>query len=168
MNMLLPIGFMIGAPVFGWLSERVFRDRVNVLTFLLAIHAAVWLCLTIPRPGLGIGGMSFLFLVMGLAAGGFATALWSLVRDTTPLDQLGLTTGLLNPSPFVGVAVFQVWTGAVLDHVGRVGGSYPPEAFQRAFLVCFLSQVICLVLCLVFRKNLRGQADGLRVHTSSL
>ena len=76
------------------------------------------------------------------------------MRDTTPTRILGLTTGLLNPSPFVGVAVFQVWTGSILDRTARVDGIYPVDAYQDSFLLCFLTVTACLVLALFFQKKL--------------
>ena len=75
---------------------------------------------------LGTGGMIPLLLVMEGAVGGLGTILWALVREITPVQIPGLTTGLLNPSPFLSSATFQVWTGAILGNVGRMDGTNPP------------------------------------------
>ena len=64
----------------------------------------------------------------------------------------------MNPAPFFGIAVFQVLTGAVLDHVGRIGGVYPPEAFQAAFWLCTLSAVACLLLSFIITTQRTSNA----------
>ena len=44
---------------------------------------------------------------------------------------MGLTAGLLNPAPFLGVAVFQVLTGAILDRAGRTGETLPDTGLSE-------------------------------------
>jgi MFS family permease len=69
------------------------------------------------------------------------------------LEILGLTSGMLNPAPFFGVAVYQVLTGAILDRAGRVGDLYPLSGFRNAFLACLAGIVICLMLSFCLRKS---------------
>jgi sugar phosphate permease len=156
LNMLLPVGFMLGAPLFGRLTDRIFKNRIHLLITILLIQTVIWVMLTFGGRILGPAGMIPLLFVMGTLAGGFATALWALLRDVTPSRIMGITTGLLNPAPFLGVAVLQVVTGAILDRVGRVGQTYPPDAFQKAFLLCVGVMVGCLLLCTWLRKYLYG------------
>jgi sugar phosphate permease len=157
-NMLIPIGFIIGAPVFGRLTDRVFTNRVNVLFTILAVQTLIWACLTYGETLLGLGGIIALLLVMGALGGGFATAIWALVRKSTPDRIVGATMGFLNPAPFLGVAVMQYWTGTILDRTGRIEGMYPAEAFRDANHVCLLVVGACLILCGFFRKRLnRGR-----------
>lgn len=62
--------------------------------------------------------------------------------------------GWLNPSPFLGIAFFQMLTGAILDRIGRINGVYPANAFQMAFWVCMLTAAVCLALTLIFKNQL--------------
>lgn len=64
---------------------------------------------------------------------------------------MGLTSGLLNPAPFFGVAVFQVITSAILDTGGEQ--AYSISDFKNAFCVCLLVSVICLGLSFCIRKT---------------
>jgi hypothetical protein len=114
----------------------------------------MWFTLALGNAHLGPGPVILLLLVMGGTAGGFASTLWAIVRETTNPRILGVTSGLLNPAPFFGVAVLQVATGAVLDRIGRVDGVYPPAAYKDAFLLCALIMAFCLVLVCCFRKTL--------------
>jgi MFS family permease len=105
---------------------------------------------------LGLGGMIAAFTIMGAVCGGMGTSLWATVLQTTPESMVGLTTGLLNPFPLLGMAVMQGLTGAVLDRTGKIGEIYPPEAYRDAFALCLLASALCLVLCIASRKRLIG------------
>jgi MFS family permease len=98
--------------------------------------------------------MAGLLVFLGAVTGGFCNLLWALVYDTTPPAILGVTTGLLNPFPLLGVAAFQVLTGAVMDRVAREGEVYSTAAYQRAFLVCLAATVFCLLLALAMKGKL--------------
>jgi sugar phosphate permease len=152
LNMLIPVGVIIGAPLFGWLPDRFSLDKGNTLIAILSVYTLTWVGIIFFFSQLGAGGFSFVLLVMGISAGGFISVLWGIVRETTPLDILGLTSGLLNPAPFFGVAVFQVLTGAILDRAGRVGDLYPLSGFKNAFLTCLFGIVICLLLSFYLRN----------------
>jgi sugar phosphate permease len=154
LNMLLPVGFILGATLSGWLSDRIFGDKVRLLISLLAIQTGSWAVLTFGDHALGTAGMIPLLLLMGGASGGLGTTLWAVVRDTTPAPIMGLTTGLLNPAPFVGVAILQIWTGAILDRFGLVDGIYPSKAYNDVFLVFLLITFGCLILFTCCRKHL--------------
>lgn len=157
LNMLIPVGFIVGAPLSGWLSDRIFRTRVDMLLCLLVLATGAWAILSLTCPVLRTGGMIALLLIIGGIAGGFATNLWTLVREITPIHILGLTFGLLNPFPLLGPAILQILTGAILDRTGRIDGIYPPAAYRDAFLVCLLIIAGCLALCVILRKQLRRE-----------
>ena len=157
LNMLIPVGFILGAPLSGWVSDRLFSTRVDMLLCLLVLATGAWAILSLACPVLKTGGMIALLLIIGGIAGGFATNLWALVREITPSSILGLTSGLLNPFPLLGPAILQILTGAILDRTGRIGGMYPPAAYRDAFQVCLLMIAGCLGLCMILRKQLRGK-----------
>ena len=108
---------------------------------------------------LEITGVLCILFILGCASGGLGAIIWGLVRETTPAPILGLTTGLLNPFPFIGVAIFQIWTGAILDRAGKVDGAYSVSAYQDAFLLCFLVVTACLVLSLFLQKRPAGKMN---------
>jgi MFS family permease len=160
-NMLIPIGFVVGAPVFGRLADRIFGNKVNMLILMLAPETAIWVVFTFGWHITGLPIMAFMLFLLGALTGGFTTGLWALVNDTTAKEILGSVSGFLNTAPFLGVAVMQVLSGWLLDHAGRgVEGAYPPEAFQAAFLSCLLVMAGCLVLCIGFRKQLARRHPG--------
>jgi sugar phosphate permease len=154
LNMLIPVGFILCAPLSGWLADRIFHSKVDVLLCFLTLMTGIWAILALGCHAISTGGMIALLLGMGGIAGGFATNLWALVRETTSGPILGLTSGLLNPFPLLGPAILQGWTGALVNRVDRVGGIYPPAAYKSAFTVCLLFIISCLMLCALLRKLL--------------
>ena len=153
LNMLIPVGVIIGAPFFGWLTDRFSFNKRNTLIAILTVYTLTWVGIIFFFSQLGTAGLSLVLLVMGIATGGFISTLWGIVQEVTPLEILGLKSGMLNPAPFFGVAAFQVLTGAILDRAGRVGGLYPLSGFRNAFLVCLFGIVICLVLSFCLRRS---------------
>jgi MFS family permease len=154
LNIALPLGFMLGAPLFGWIADRSSAKKVHLFIGLVGVIAIFWLILCLRTKTLNTHGLIILFFLMGTATGGWLATLWSLIMETTPSEIMGSISGWLNPSPFLGIAFFQVLTGAILDRSARVQEIYPPAAYQNAFWVCALTAAICLVLCLIFRDQL--------------
>jgi sugar phosphate permease len=152
LNMLIPVGVIIGSPFIGWLAGRLEADKAHVLCVIIAIYAMTWVGIIFFFNLLGTLGMAIVLLVMGIVAGGFISILWGFIRATTPSETMGLTSGMLNPAPFFGVAVFQVITGVILDRAGRVGENYSLTGFQNALLVCLGGIFICFVLSLILNK----------------
>ncbi len=159
LNMLIPVGVIIGAPFFGWLTDWFSLNKRNTLIVILILYSLTWMGVIFIFSQLGTAGISMTLLLMGIAAGGFISTLWGIVQETAPSDILGLISGMLNPAPFLGVAAFQVLTGAILDRSSRVGDLYPLSGFRNAFLICLLGIVICLVLSFFLPGSKRPEAS---------
>ena len=160
LNMLIPIGVIVGSPLFGWLPDRFDVDKKYMLISITVVYTLCWVAILLAFNRLGIFGFALIFAGMGVVIGGFISTIWGIIRDTTPTECLGLTSGILNPSPFLGVAVFQVVTGRILDRAFGPGrrplpGSdlYPLSGFKSAFSVCLAGVVVCLVLTLFIKSK---------------
>lgn len=152
LNMALPIGFILGAPLFGWIADRFHTKKRRLFIGLLTAIAIFWLILSLWAQILCAKELVVLFFLMGAMTGGWLSVLWALIREITSTEAMGFISGVMNPAPFFGIAVFQVLTGAVLDHVGSISGAYPPEAFQMAFWVCTLAAIACLLLSFMIKS----------------
>jgi MFS family permease len=159
LNMLIPVGVIIGAPFFGWLTDQFSLNKENTLISILTVYTLTWVGIIFFFSQLGTAGLSMLLLVMGIATGGFISTLWGIVQETTPSEILGLVSGMLNPAPFLGVAAFQVLTGAILDRTTRVGDLYSLSGFRNAFLICLFGIVICLVLSFCLPRSKGPEAS---------
>jgi sugar phosphate permease len=145
LNMLIPAGFMVGSPLFGWLSDRVFRSKARAINLLLGMLTVSWAGIAF---GIDLGRVWIIFFLflMGIATGGFANLLWAYVKQITPPLALGTFSGLLNVAPFLGVAFFQGLTGSFLGRAELVNGAYLPAAYKSSFLFCFIVSCVCLFL----------------------
>ena len=159
LNMLIPIGVIIGAPFFGWVPNRFSLNKVNLLRAITAAYALDWLAILWGFDRLGIPGYALVFFTMGLVIGGYISTIWGIIRETTPTHRLGLTSGILNPAPFLGVAAFQVLTGSIIDRAARVGDPYTLPGFKIAFGVCLAGVLVCLTLSFLI-KGKPARIDG--------
>lgn len=153
LNMLIPIGVIIGAPFFGWLPNRFSLNKVNLLRTITAAYALDWLAILAGFDRLGLPGYALVFFTMGLVIGGFISTIWGIIRETTPTRRLGLTSGILNPAPFLGVAAFQVLTGNIIDRAARVGDPYTLPGFKNAFGLCLAGVLVCLALSFLIKGS---------------
>ena len=154
-NMLIPIGVIVGSPFFGWLPDRMGVNKKPVLIALTGVYCLCWWVILAAFDGLGTVGFAVVLFAMGTMIGGFISVIWGIVRETTPTGRLGLTSGILNPAPFLGVAAFQLLTGTILDRAGPVGGGYPLSGFRSAFSLCLAAALVCLVMTLFVRSKRR-------------
>jgi MFS family permease len=152
-NMLIPVGVVIGAPLIGWIVDRFSISKRNTLIVILAVFNMLWLGIIFFFGVLGAIGLSIVFLLFGFAAGGFISLFWGILRDINPPEILGLTLGMLNPAPLLGVAAFQVLTGAIINRATPFGKLCPVSGFKNAFLVCLLGIVICTGLSFFIRRT---------------
>jgi sugar phosphate permease len=153
LNMLIPIGVIIGAPLFGWLPDRFGLNIKRMFTTITALYTFCWLAILVAFDQLGIFGFTIIFFAMGVTIGGFISSIWGIIREIAPADRLGLTSGIINPAPFLGVAIFQVLTGNILDRAGRVGELYTLSGFKSAFSVCLIGVVACLILSFFIKSQ---------------
>jgi sugar phosphate permease len=139
---LLPIGLGAGSPLVGWLSDRWLRRRRLPMVVFAALYTACWLPLVLPADTrLPVGVLASFLLLMGLTSAGLILV-WSCVREVNDPARVGVAVGFCNAPIFLGFAILQWVTGAMLDArwTGLVEAGarvYPPGAYRAVFLLCF-------------------------------
>ena len=71
LNMVLPVGFIVGAPLFGWIADRFHNKRRQLFIGLLAVIAFFWLMLSLRAQTLSVKELVVLFFAMGALNGGW-------------------------------------------------------------------------------------------------
>lgn len=152
---LMLIGLGIGAPLAGWISDRIGRRRRPAIigaVITLATFAAL-----IYVPGLPVWAARVLLLFNGIAVGA-STICFAIGRENNRVDAAGATLGFVNMGMIGGGALFQPLIGWILDLVwdGRMlAGAriYSVEAYQTAFLSLIACGVIALVSAYLVRET---------------
>ena len=153
-GVLMTVGFgtIVGAPVIGFLSDKIFRTRKWFLFAAGIGFTLTMLPLVFMTASLSVIQLYVISFLIGLfsAAGPVA---YALVKESFPLEVTGLATSIVNVFPFFGGAAFQVIMGYLIDSVGMDGNVYPPEAYSLAFLFCLIASVISSVLILFVHEK---------------
>lgn len=144
------VGWGIGAPLFGWLSDRIGRRRRPLLIALalktVALAALIYIA---DLPLVALIALSFLVGFFGSAQ----ILCFALVKENHNSALSGTAIGFLNCvvtgagalfQPLVGILLDLAWTGEVASGA-RV---YHAEAYRLAFgslIACCIGGLLCLL-----------------------
>lgn len=144
------VGWGIGAPLFGWLSDRIGRRRRPLLIALalktVALAALIYIA---GLPLVALIALSFLVGFFGSAQ----ILCFALVKENHNSALSGTAIGFLNGivtgagalfQPLVGILLDLAWTGEVASGA-RV---YHAEAYRLAFgslIACCIGGLLCLL-----------------------
>jgi MFS family permease len=109
---LLLIGWAIGSPVAGWLSDRLGRRKpilqASMAIGLTALSAIIYL------PGLSLPVLSALFVLSGMCFGAMAVG-FAMARAANSTEVTGAAYGFVNMAVTGTGAIFQPLIGWLLD-----------------------------------------------------
>lgn len=151
---LLLLGWALGSPLAGWLSDRLGRRKVVIqagcLVAFFALAALIYL------PALPAVLLWVLFIVTGVACGCMSVA-YALVRGFNLPSETGATFGFVNGATTATGAIFQPVIGLLLDlgWQGETAGGarvYSAETFQIALSVLLVFLLSALVASLWLRE----------------
>lgn len=156
--MIIAIGVIAGGPVLGYLTDKTFAGKKRpFLTACIAIQVLNWALIVFVSPRLGSWALGCIFFIMGMMLAGTLAVVWAIVREESPPERMGTAMGMLNPAPFLGVAIFQPLTGYLMDRVGKAGGTFPFQAYQNAFILCLLSVLVAMGISIFLMKMKRAK-----------
>lgn len=133
------VGAMVGGPIIGSTSDRLGKRRVPYVV-LQSIGLLSWLSFSVFRghPPEGVAYVA-MFLVGTVCGGSLLT--FAVIRDQTPPDRGGVTSGFANTGGYVSAVLVPVLFGAVIDWFGggaANGGTVPGDALNHAYAIAFL------------------------------
>ncbi len=165
---LILLGWAIGAPLSGWLSDYLGRRKLmlNIGSAILAIC----LGLIVLVPGLALW-MTIGLLVLAGVSGAAMTSTFALARDESPAEISGSVTGIVNSMTVASGAVLQPGVGWVLDLVwdGTMeDGSriYHAADYRLGFGLILASVLIGFVISLTLRETSSSRA-AIKAKTSA-
>jgi sugar phosphate permease len=151
--MMIPVGIIIGSPLLSFISDRVIQGRKAVLIGSAIILILTWIPLTFFAARLNTVILALICFLMGVFSGGIVVIAFTTTKELFPTAIAGTSTGTVNLFPFFGGAVFQPLMGAILDKVGKVGGVYPPSAYELAFFASFIATIIAFIAILFMKET---------------
>jgi MFS family permease len=137
------VSYMLSAPVFGWLADRMSR------WVLIAISVVLWSCATVAC-GLA-ASFTFLFamrLLVGVGEGGYGPAAPTIISDYYPLAVRGRKLSYFYVAIPVGVALGYAIGGFVASH----------WSWQTAFFVVGPPGLLLAIIC-YFQRDPRIRID---------
>jgi len=147
---MLALGFAVGSPLAGWLSDRWIGGRRLPFVVFSAGYALCWLPLQLGGESrIPAGWLAPLLFVLGLC-GGVLALVFTCVREVNDPSRVGLAVGFCNMPMFLGFALLQALSGVLLDAYWQglaVDGArvYPERAYRAFFAICLAIAVATVV-----------------------
>ena len=140
----LAIGAIIGGPIAGRLSDRVFHSRKGVALWGFTLYSLSLF------PLIGILRIEspfwygLIFFFIGFFSS-FGMLVYSHAKELFPIAISGTVMAGVNFFTMAGGALFMPALGKVIESFPRVDHTYPPEAYHLSFLICFLGMIASLI-----------------------
>jgi len=141
---LLAIGAIVGGPIAGQFSDRIFNNSKGVALWGLGLYALSLL------PLIGIFRIQnplwygVIFFSNGFL-GAFGMVIYSHAKSLFPIAISGTVMTWVNFFTMAGAAVFMPFLGKVIQSFPRIGNSYPAEAYHLSFLICFVGMTASVI-----------------------
>jgi predicted MFS family arabinose efflux permease len=145
------IGLIVGGPVWGVVSDRVFKTPKWVVAGGLLMLALITFGLRALPPGTSVFVAGAVFLAFGIASAS-GMHVYAHIKALVPKEMVGAAMSGTNFFTMMGPAVFLQGLGIAMQ------GLYPqasrgPQAFGTALMICVVCQAAIGVLYLFTRSK---------------
>jgi MFS family permease len=149
--LMMNIGLILGGPLWGAVSDRIFETPKWVIGGGLLMLALITFILRALPPGTSAFVAGATFLAFGIASAS-GMHVYAHIKALVPKDMAGAAMSGTNFFTMMGPAVFLQGLGIAMQ------GLYPeasrgPEAFSTALLICVVCQAAIGVLYLFTRSK---------------
>jgi len=134
--LLLNVGMILGSPICGTLSDRLFKTRKWVIvsgSFGIALTILIMAIIPVDTPLIALGLLFFCF--------GFFNAtgilMYPHIKELMPAEMSGAAMTGINFFTMIGPAIFLQGLGTLMQTL-YPAASRGPGAFHAAFIVCIV------------------------------
>jgi len=148
----VPLGWMVGCPLLGFISDRLGRRKPVIFggaALLLAMLA--WVLFGVPEIFRG----ALVGILMGIASGA-AMLPYTVIKEANPPDLGGSATGVINFINFTFSALLGPVFGSRLVQVSEGRGSLGLEQYQAGFAPLLYGIVLALALTCFLKETGRS------------
>jgi sugar phosphate permease len=157
MIMMIGLGFFLGAPFWGLVSDKLNTTRKRIFVTGVIFYTFIWFVLISPVIGELISYFSIILFLMGFFFGVMPLSI-VMITELFPLRMIGAVTGSANTFPFIGIALFQIIFGYLLDRFGLIGvvdgiRIFSESSYQLGLTFCFISLIFATLIALFIRES---------------
>src|SRR5262245_24151082 len=145
----VPLGWIIGCPLLGFVSDRLGRRRPVIIGAAFVLLAGLAWILYGPA---GVLPPYLLGIVAGIASGA-AMLPYTVIKEANPPEMSGTATGVVNFLNFTFSALLGPVFGGILRAVSGGAGSMSLEHYQTAFEPLLYGVGLAIVLTFVLRET---------------
>ncbi len=146
---MVPLGWIIGCPLLGFISDRIGRRK----PVIVAGAAVLFLCLAwILYGGTDLFPPYVLGLIAGLASGA-AMLPYTVIKEANPPEMSGTATGVVNFLNFTFSALLGPVFGSLLMTVSGGAQEMTLGHYQTAFQPLLYGVALAIVLTLLLKET---------------
>jgi len=144
---MVPMGWVIGCPLLGWLSDRLGVRKPTLTAGIIVMIASFAVLIFLPK----LVPPAFSALIFGIASGA-AMIPYTIIKEANPGNVKGSATGGIN---FITFGITALLGPLFADLYGKtLGAATDHQAhFQQAGIFFLITTTIALIVSLVVRET---------------
>jgi MFS family permease len=146
---MVPLGWMVGCPLLGFISDRLGRRKPVIVGGGLVLLAALVAILFGP---IGLLPPYVLAMTAGIASGA-AMLPYTVIKEANPPELSGTATGVINFLNFTFSALLTPVFGWLLASVSGGSAPFRAEYFQTAFAPLLAGVAVAVLLTFSLRET---------------
>jgi len=155
---MMGVGYMVGLPLFGRISDHWLGSRKKLIYPSLWGMALLILSLAYWPKNFNLGWVYLVFLALGLASAP-GQLMYPHIKELVPAQATGTALSGINLFTMLGAAMITQLIGVLLED--KAPGFIGPESFQAAWYLCSAGLTVAGVLYLLVPDSrvLKKQPD---------
>ncbi len=155
---MMAVGLIVGSPFVSFLSDKVFKKRKPLLVVSSAVLLAIIGVLAVYTDSIPRMGLYLLFFALSIFSSAIVVIGFTMNKELFPIEITGTATGLINVFPFAGGAVFQPFTGAILERYGKIGDAFTLAGYKAVFFTLFIAAIVAFTATLISKETMTPSA----------